>query len=298
MRRALASMKWVVVRDLQEIESATFWKDVARGARRRAAHRGHPDRGVPDARGVARGEGGLVHPDAAAGAVARPGARAARRRPQRPVVHLPPVQARARALRGHAPRRATGRSRTSRGTTATRSRRPSSCCARSTGSNVDRRARAGVRGARQRRQHGLRLLDLLGRLRRRRQPGPQPRSRQLGLGLAREPPHPLQPRVRRSRGQPVVGAQALHLVGRREVDRPRRPGLPGRQAAVLPRARRLAGHGRDRRRRPVHHDGRRPRLAVRAERPARRADADPLRAARVAGHQPALSARSTPTRRR
>ena len=27
MRRALASVKWVVVRDLQEIESATFWKD-------------------------------------------------------------------------------------------------------------------------------------------------------------------------------------------------------------------------------------------------------------------------------
>jgi len=27
MRRALATMKWVVVRDLQEIESATFWKE-------------------------------------------------------------------------------------------------------------------------------------------------------------------------------------------------------------------------------------------------------------------------------
>ena len=26
-RRALASMKWVVVRDLVEIESATFWRD-------------------------------------------------------------------------------------------------------------------------------------------------------------------------------------------------------------------------------------------------------------------------------
>src|SRR5262249_48124136 len=27
MRRALANMKWVVVRDLAEIESATFWRD-------------------------------------------------------------------------------------------------------------------------------------------------------------------------------------------------------------------------------------------------------------------------------
>ena len=35
------------------------------------------------------------------------------------------------------------------------------------------------------------------------------------------------------------------------------------------------GHGRDLRRRPVHHDGRRPRLAVRALRPARRPDARP-----------------------
>ena len=48
------------------------------------------------------------------------------------------------------------------------------------------------------------------------------------------------------------------------------------------------GHGRDRRRRPVHHDGRRPGLAVLAERPARRPAADALRAVRVAAAEPAL----------
>ena len=90
------------------------------------------------------------------------------------------------------------------------------------------------------------------------------------------------------RGPAVVGAQEVHLVGRGAgaVDGLRRPGLPGRQAAGLPPAARRRGHGRDRRRRPVHHDGRRPRLAVRAERPARRPDADALRADRVAGRQP------------
>ena len=41
-------------------------------------------------------------------------------------------------------------------------------------------------------------------------------------------------------------------------------------------------------RRPVHHDGRRPGLAVLPERPAGRADADALRAVRVAGRQRAL----------
>ena len=37
----------------------------------------------------------------------------------------------------------------------------------------------------------------------------------VGLGVAGEPPHPLQPRLGRPRRQAVVGAQALRLVGRR-----------------------------------------------------------------------------------
>ena len=47
------------------------------------------------------------------------------------------------------------------------------------------------------------------------------------------------------------------------------------------------GPGRDRRRRPVHHAGRRARVAVRPGGRRRRAAADPLRAAGLAGAQPA-----------
>jgi len=54
----------------------------------------------------------------------------------------------------------------------------------------------------------------------------------MGMGLAREPAHPLQPCLRRPAGQPVVGAQEVRLVGRRrgalDVQR-RRPRLHPRQ---------------------------------------------------------------------
>ena len=71
---------------------------------------------------------------------------------------------------------------------------------------------------------------------RRREPGDLVEARRLGgarvgLGVARQPPRALLARQRRPRGAPVVRAQALRLVGRREVDRLRRAGLPGRQAA-------------------------------------------------------------------
>ena len=56
------------------------------------------------------------------------------------------------------------------------------------------------------------------------------------------------------------------------------------------------GRGGAERQRAVHHAGRRPRLALRARRAHRRAVPDPLRAARVAGRQPALRA-SRRTRR-
>ena len=77
-----------------------------------------------------------------------------------------------------------------------------------------------------------------GVLRRRRQPGRAAQARQraelgrarVGVGVAGEPAHPLQPRVGRSRRQAVERAQGLRLVGRRraEVDRPRRARLHGR----------------------------------------------------------------------
>ena len=48
------------------------------------------------------------------------------------------------------------------------------------------------------------------------------------------------------------------------------PDFPVDKRAGLPAGRRRQGDGRDRRRRPVHHDGRRQGLAVRARGPARR----------------------------
>ena len=140
-----------------------------------------------------------------------------------------------------------------------------------------------------------------GLLRRRRQPDAAPRPRRprlprrlglarVGVGVAGQPPGALQPRLGRPRGPALVRAQEVRLVGRGagQVDRLRRAGLPGRQGARLPARARRQGDGRDRRHRPVHHDGRRQGLAVLAGGPARRADADALRAARVARREPAL----------
>jgi formate dehydrogenase major subunit len=72
-----------------------------------------------------------------------------------------------------------------------------------------------------RRQHRLRLLDLLRLLRRRSQPARPPAARQraelggarVGLGLAGQPAHPLQPCLRRTRRHAVERAQGLRLVG-------------------------------------------------------------------------------------
>ena len=63
----------------------------------------------------------------------------------------------------------------------------------------------------------------------------------VGLGVAREPPHALQPRLGRPRGQAVERAQEVRLVGRgvRRLDRARRPRLREGQAALVP-ARRTA----------------------------------------------------------
>ena len=113
----------------------------------------------------------------------------------------------------------------------------------------------------------------------------------VGLGLAGQPAHALQPRVGRPRGQAVERAQGLRVVGprarrERRVDRARRPGLRADQAAVVPRARGHRRGGRHRGHGPVHHAGRREGLALRAQGPHRRAAAHALRAGRVAVPQP------------
>src|SRR6201991_1859588 len=72
------------------------------------------------------------------------------------------------------------------------------------------------------------------------------------------------------------------------MDRPRRAGLRAEQAAELSTSGRCLRSGGTARRRPVHHAGRREGLALRAPRDGRRPVPDALRAARVAGAQPAL----------
>jgi formate dehydrogenase major subunit len=134
-----------------------------------------------------------------------------------------------------------------------------------------------------RRQHRVRLLDLLGCFKdgvnqtRRRDPGEHrrpeggwvspewawawPANRRILYNRASADPRASRGRSARSTSG---GTRSREVVGLR------RPRLPRRQAARLPPGRRREGDGRDRRRRPVHHDGRRQGLAVRARGPARR----------------------------
>ena len=155
---------------------------------------------------------------------------------------------------------------------------------------------AGLHRHARRRLDVRRLLDLQRHLQGRHQPGGPAQARpraglgrgRVGLGLADGPPHALQPRLGRPRGQAVERAQGLRLVvgGGAEVGRARRAGLRAHQAAVLPaRARHRQVSRASGRRRPVHHAGGRQGLAVRAVGAARRPDAGALRAARVAGEE-------------
>ena len=70
-RLALAKLDWLVVRDLVEIETASFWHDAPEIETGELAHRGHRHRGVLPARGGAHREGRHVHEHPAPAAVAR-----------------------------------------------------------------------------------------------------------------------------------------------------------------------------------------------------------------------------------
>ena len=208
---------------------------------RRDAHGGHRDRGVLPARRGAHREERQLHQHPADAAVASPGGRARRGQPQRPVVHVPP--------RPPDPRQAESGSEFCRrdepadpgphlGLPDVRTTRGAF---RRCGTRGDQRLDSGrqaavvLPGTGRRRIDGLRLLDLLRRLCRRREPGRPAQAKHraglgrgpVGLGLAREPPDPLQPGVGRPRRQPVERAQGAGVVGRgeRHLDRPRRRGL-------------------------------------------------------------------------
>ena len=167
---------------------------------------------------------------------------------------------------------------------------------------------SGFARAQGRRLDRVRLLDLLRLLRRRRQPAApaRPRRHRRPRGGLVSPEWgwawpanrrmlynraSADPRASRGRSaRSTSGGTRTRASGRATTCPTSRP-----TRRRLPRARRRRGHGRDLRRRPVHHDGRRPRLAVLAERPARRPAADALRAARVAVDN-LLYPRSAPTR--
>ena len=147
---------------------------------------------------------------------------------------------------------------------------------RSTGyRTADRRRVIELHGAGRRRLDGVRLLDLRRRLRRRGQPdrAPQarpasrPGSRRSGAGRGRSTaassttaPRPTRRGSRGPSASATSGGTRRQGAGPATTSRTsRRPSTPGLRA---PRRRR--GPGRAARRRPVHHAGRRPGLALRA----------------------------------
>ena len=313
-RRALSRLKWLVVRDLRGDRDRDVLARLARGRVRRAAHRGHRDRGLPHARRDAHREGGLLHQHPAAPAVARQGARPARRLPLGAVVHAPPVQARAGALRRPPtaerdwPIRNLTWDYSEHGPHAEPS--ADEVLREINGYDVDdRRAGARLRGAGQTTARppaaaGSTPASTPTASTRRGGASPATSGRAGRLGVARSGA---------GRGRPTAGslynrASAPTPTAQPWSERKRYvwwdeaeeqwtgydvPDFPVDKPPGLRAPDDAERHGRDRRRRPVHHAGRRPRLAVLALRPARRPAADALRAARVAGRQRALPGRST-----
>ena len=306
-RLGMSKLDWLVIRDFSLIESATWWKD---GPEIDSGEMRTEDIGTEvfffPGRGAHREERHL-HEHAAHGPMAPQGGRAGRGPAQRPLVHVSPRSANPRAARrldrrdGPAgPRPHLGLPDRGSDGRARRRRRPGRDQRLERGGRVPLRLHA----AGERWVDLLRVLDLLRQLCGRgqsdgaadaRQRAELARSR-LGVGVAGQPPHPLQPRIRRPRGAAMERAQGARMVGRRAgmLDRARRPRLRGRQAARVPSGRRRPGAGGDRRRRPVHHAGRRSRLAVRTRGRRGRAAADPLRAAGLPGAQPAAPPAAQP----
>ena len=229
-----------------------FWRDSPEVASRRAAHRGHPDRGLPDARRQRTSRRRARSPTPSgccSGATRRSTRPATRARELWFMHHL--VQARPGALRGLERRtRDWPIAQPAPGTTPStaRSASPTSrtCCARSTattsptGEPVD-----GFAELEGRRLDRLRLLDLLRRLRRRRQPGAaaRPRRPRAPTAAGSRPSgrwawpanrRMLYNRASRRPGRASRGRSARSYVWWDEdagqVDRLRRPRLPGRQA--------------------------------------------------------------------
>ena len=222
---------------------------------------------------------GTLHQHPAAGAVARQGARAAGRRALGAVVHAPPGQARARRTTRTRRRRATGRSRNlhwdypehgaRREPDAEAVLKEINGYDVATGrplSRLHRAARPTARppaaagstrgvfadGVNQARRRDPGDLDDAGRL----------RLARVGLGVAGQPAHrstTARPPTRRaSRGRSARSTSG-GTRSRRSWTGYDVPDFPADKRPDYRAPDDAQGHGRDRRRRPVHHDGRRPR---------------------------------------
>ncbi len=244
MRAALAKLDWLVVRDFQPTESALFWKDSPEhesGEARAqdiatevfflpAANHTEKDGCFTNTQRLLQWHHKACEPPGDArselhwiyhlGRAIRAKLADSQDPTDRPVLDLTWEYPRPRSRR-----RARRRARPS-GDLRTRGRRI---------------VPGQLRRTSGRRHDGVGLVDPLRHLQGRRQPGGAPQAAhrpeldrpRVGMGVAQGRADHLQPRVRRSRRQAVVGAQALRLVGRGGADvdgSRRRAGLPADQA--------------------------------------------------------------------
>ena len=224
-RLGMANLDWLVVRDFSLIESATFWKDgpeIESGELRTEdiAHRGllfpaaaHTEKNgsFTNTQRMLQWHHAAIEPAGAArsdlwfayhlGRIIRSKLAGSTDEMDRPLLDLTWDYPTEGSIAEPCGRGGPGRDQRS-------GRRPA--------------AARFVRAAPRRRLHGLRLLDLLRRLRRRDQPGGPAQAwsgaelggQRVGLGLAGQPAHPLQPGVGGSRRPPVERTQGPGVVGR------------------------------------------------------------------------------------
>jgi formate dehydrogenase major subunit len=163
---------------------------------------------------------------------------------------------------------------------------------------------AGFAASQGRRLDRLRRVDLQRRHpdkqtnRARNRKGDDVDRARLGLCVAREPAHALQPRLGRSRRQAVERTQEVHLLGRggRSGPAPTCPIFPW-TSRRMPRQTRRRRPRRALRQRSLHHASRRPRAALRCGRAQGRSAAGALRTARVGRAQPRLRQQNNPALR-
>ena len=227
-RLGMAKLDWLVVRDFSLIESATWWKDGPEIETGELRTRGHRDRGLLPAGGRAHREGRQLHQHPAHAAVAPPGGRARRRLRaascgssttsgrlireklagstddmDRPMLDLTwdyPTEGRER-----------------------RAGRGGGACARSTAGDADGKPLAAYTELKDDGSTACGCWIYCGvyadgvNQAARRKPGTRAGLGRagVGLGLAREPPHPVQPRVGRSGRQALERAQGAWSGGTR-----------------------------------------------------------------------------------